>query len=89
MKQLLSYLPVLSLLIILSGHKVYAQSRTVNHEPNPAYINRIQEMTESLTKEGYALGEIPLPNKIYTELPDKLRADLLSGIEYAPSSFDL
>jgi len=71
---------------------VYSQNISTNNEFNPAYLDWLsqqeQEESEMFTDDGHALGEIPVPFIMHTELPDEILQQLLP-LEAAPASFDL
>jgi C1A family cysteine protease len=65
---------------------VYSQK--MNNEINPDYVKWLQGKTETFSSDGHALGEIPPPYKLPTELPDYLKKQLIPK-ETLPASFDL
>lgn len=73
-----------ALLTLVSS--VYSQQ--MNNEINPDYVKWLEKKTETFSSDGHALGGIPPPYVIHTELPEYLRKQLTIK-ESLPASFDL
>jgi C1A family cysteine protease len=82
---------VLTMLFIMAV-SAYPQSISTDGQVNPDYAKWLKEknlgQVESLSSDGHALGYVPTPFMIHTELPDYLKKRLQIQVSL-PASFDL
>jgi C1A family cysteine protease len=79
----------ITILLLFVITSVYPQNRrsTEYKETNPDFLNWLDGKIEKISDDGHALGYIPPPYRIHTELSDQFLGQLYES-ESLPESFD-